>query len=121
MYVYIHIFIMHNLTTLIQNIIYIIYIYIYIIFRINVVKLCIINYSYLLPLRSVGRSNFDKGLHNLTTSIKKRHKLMIKLIYDIMESTEDSYEKRNTINNMSIKSPNEKRDGSGMNLGYESL
>ena len=27
----------------------------------------------MLPLRSVGRSNFDKGLHNLTTLIKKRH------------------------------------------------
>ena len=30
--------------------------------------------SYLLPLRSVGRSNFDKGLHNLITLIQKRHK-----------------------------------------------
>ena len=27
--------------------------------------------SSLLPLRSVGRSNFDKGLHNLITFIKK--------------------------------------------------
>ena len=27
--------------------------------------------SSVLPLRSVGRSNFDKGLHNLTTLIKK--------------------------------------------------
>ena len=25
----------------------------------------------MLPLRSVGRSNFDKGRHNLTTLIKK--------------------------------------------------
>ena len=25
----------------------------------------------MLPLRSVGRSNFDKGLHNLTTLIQK--------------------------------------------------
>ena len=32
--------------------------------------------SYVLPLRNVGRSNFDKGLHNLTTLIKKRHILM---------------------------------------------
>ena len=32
--------------------------------------------SSLLPLRSIGRSNFDKGLHNLTTLIKKRHTLM---------------------------------------------
>ena len=32
--------------------------------------------SSLLPLRSVGRSNFDMGLHNLTTLIKKRHILM---------------------------------------------
>ena len=32
--------------------------------------------SSVLPLRSVGRSNFDKGLHNLTTLIKKRHILM---------------------------------------------
>ena len=31
----------------------------------------------MLPLRSVGRSNFDKGLQNLTTLIKKkRHILM---------------------------------------------
>ena len=33
--------------------------------------------SSVLPLRSVGRSNFDKGLHNLTTLIQKRHILMI--------------------------------------------
>ena len=32
--------------------------------------------SSVLPLRSVGRSNFDKGLHNLTTLIQKRHILM---------------------------------------------
>ena len=61
----------------------------------------------LLPLRSVGRSNFDKGLQNLTTLIQKRNKLMIELLYYMMESTVDSYEKRNTINNMSIKSPHE--------------
>ena len=30
--------------------------------------------SSLLPLRSVERSNFYKGLHNLTTLIRKRHK-----------------------------------------------
>ena len=30
----------------------------------------------MLPLRSVGRSNFDKGRHNLTTLIQKRHILM---------------------------------------------
>ena len=55
--------------------------------------------SSLLPLQSVGRSNFDKGLHNLITLIQKRHKIMIetKLLYCIMESTVDSYEKRNTI------------------------
>ena len=29
--------------------------------------------SSVLPLRSVGRSNFDKGLNNLTTLIQKRH------------------------------------------------
>ena len=41
--------------------------------------------SSLLPLRSVGRSNFDKGLHNLITLIKKRHKIIIemKLLYYI--------------------------------------
>ena len=33
------------------------------------------------PLRSVGRSNFDKGRHNLTTLIKKRHILMKAAIY----------------------------------------
>ena len=35
--------------------------------------------SSLLPLRSVGRSNFDKGLHNSITLIKKRHKIIIKM------------------------------------------
>ena len=30
--------------------------------------------SSMLPLRSVGRSNFDKGLHSLITLIQKRHK-----------------------------------------------
>ena len=56
--------------------------------------------SSLLPLRSVGRSNFDKVLHNLITLIQKRHKIMIemKLLCCIMKSTVDSYEKRNTIN-----------------------
>ena len=29
--------------------------------------------SSLLPLRSVGMSNFDKGLHNLMTLIQRRH------------------------------------------------
>ena len=33
--------------------------------------------SSLLPLRSVGRSNFDKGLHGLITLNQKRHKIMI--------------------------------------------
>ena len=48
--------------------------------------------SSLLPLRSVGRSNFDKGLQNLITLIlKKRLQIMI-LLYYIMESTVDSYE-----------------------------
>ena len=35
---------------------------------------CVLSSAVLL--RSVGRSNFDKGLHNLTTLIKKRHILM---------------------------------------------
>ena len=35
--------------------------------------------SSLLPLRSVGRSNFDNGLHNLITLIQKRHKIMIEM------------------------------------------
>ena len=30
----------------------------------------------MLRLRGAGRSNFDKGLHNLSTLIKKRHILM---------------------------------------------
>ena len=47
--------------------------------------------SSLLPLRSVGRSNFDKGLHNLIMLIQKRHK--IKLLYQQMESSMGSYEK----------------------------
>ena len=40
------------------------YIYIYIYIYISI-------YSSVLPLRSVGRSNFDKGRHNLTTLIHK--------------------------------------------------
>ena len=50
--------------------------------------------SSLLPLRSVGRSNFDKGLHSLQTLIKKRHEIIIKmkLLFYKMESTVDSYE-----------------------------
>ena len=32
--------------------------------------------SSVLPLRSVGRSNFDKGLDSLATLIQKRHILM---------------------------------------------
>ena len=54
--------------------------------------------SSLLPLRNLGRSNFDKGLHSLITLIQKRHKIMtdIKLLYYLVESTVDSYEKRNT-------------------------
>ena len=32
--------------------------------------------SSVLPLRSVGRFNFDKVLHNLTTLIEKRHILV---------------------------------------------
>ena len=38
-----------------------------------------------LPLQSVGRSNFDKGLHNLKTLIQKQHKIIInmKLLYYI--------------------------------------
>ena len=39
--------------------------------------------SSLLPLRSVGRSNFDKGLHNLITLTQKRHKLTIEVLYYI--------------------------------------
>ena len=52
--------------------------------------------SSLLPLRSVGSSNFDKGLHSLITLIQKRHKIIIKvmLLYYKMESTVDSYEKK---------------------------
>ena len=53
--------------------------------------------SSLLPLRSVGRSNFDKGLYNLITLILKRHKIIIKLklLCYKTESTVDSYEKKN--------------------------
>ena len=55
----------------------------------TVVFRCVL--SSLLPLRSVGRFNFGKGLHNLITLIQKRHQIMI-LLYYIMESTVDSYE-----------------------------
>ena len=60
--------------------------------------------SSLLPLRSVGRSNFDKCLHSLITLIQKRHKIIskkrnkkMKLLYYKMESTVDSYEKKRYI------------------------
>ena len=46
--------------------------YIYIVFLLRVL-------SSLLPLRSVERSNFDKGLHCSITLIKKRHKIMIEM------------------------------------------
>ena len=46
------------------------YIYIYIYMHIL---------SSLLPLRSAGRSKYDKGLHNLIMLIKKRHKIFIKI------------------------------------------
>ena len=48
--------------------------YIYIIY-INL-NIYIYIHSSVLPLRSVGRSNFDKGLHNFTTLIQKQHILM---------------------------------------------
>ena len=47
--------------------------------------------SALLPLRSMRRSNFDKGMHNFTTLIQLWHRIMI-LLYCIMESTVDSNE-----------------------------
>ena len=47
--------------------------------------------SSLLPLRSVRRSHFDKGLLNFITLIQLRHLIMI-LLYCIMESTVDSNE-----------------------------
>ena len=33
-----------------------------------------------LLLRNSGKSNFDKGLHNLMTSIQKRHKIIIEMM-----------------------------------------
>ena len=44
--------------------------------------------SSVLPLRSVGRSNFDKGRHNLTTLIHIKTKLYLNMnyIYIITES-----------------------------------
>ena len=61
----------------------------------------------MLPLRSVGRSNFDKGRHNLTTLIHKT---------DIYQQTAELYNginsgqltKKSLSNNMSgIKGPHE--------------
>ena len=40
----------------------------------------------LQPLRSVGRSNFDKGGHNLTTLIQKSTYINEKLLYCVTES-----------------------------------
>ena len=40
-------------------------------FAVSFSDLYIYIYIYVLPLRSVGRSNFDKGRHNLTTLINK--------------------------------------------------
>ena len=58
----------------------------------------------LLPLRSVGRSNFNKGLHNLITMIQERHKIMIelKLLYYIVESTVDSYKKKTLLTSQHV-------------------
>ena len=63
--------------------------------RSRCIQSCCVLYS-LLPLRSVGRSNFDKGSQILITlNDKKRHKIIIemKLLHDKMESTVGSYEK----------------------------
>ena len=49
------------------------YVYAYVYIYVHILHYSL---SSVLPLRSVGRSNFDKGLHNLTTLIKKRHILM---------------------------------------------
>ena len=58
--------------------------------------------SSVLLWRSVGRSNFDKGLYILITLIKKRHRIIrkdktkqeMKLLCYKMESNVDSYEKK---------------------------
>ena len=42
-------------------------------------------------MRSVGRFNFDKGMHNLITLILKLHQITI-LLYYIMELTVESHE-----------------------------
>ena len=50
--------------------------------------------SSLLPLRCAGKSNFDKGLHNLITLIKKRYSNND--IVDMCDiDTVDSYGKTN--------------------------
>ena len=68
--------------------------------------------SSLLHLRSVGRSNFDKGLHNLIKLIKKRNKIItkMKLLCYKMESTVDSYKKETLLTGQHVdKSPNEEK------------
>ena len=63
---------------------YIMYMYIYVYIYIHHVYVYI--YSSVQPLRSVGRSNFDKGTHSLTTLIKKNRHILMKaaiLLYGI--------------------------------------
>ena len=86
-YIYIYLYIIY---LYIYISLYILYIYIYMEIYMHLYPSeCQIFYlfrcvlSSVLPLRSVGRSNFDKDLHNLITLIQKRHKIMIemKLLY----------------------------------------
>ena len=63
--------------------------------RSRCIQSCCVLYS-LLPYRSVGRSNFDKGSQILITLIeKKTHKIIIqmKLLHHKIESTVGSCEK----------------------------
>ena len=54
-----------------------------------------------VPLRLAMSPNMTTHLNHIVEK-KKRHKLMVSLLYYTMESTRNSYEQRNTINNTYI-------------------
>ena len=85
-YVYAYILYIYSVTRIFFDYLYIymhiyiyLYLYIYIYIYINSQKICKCQIFYLfhcvlssmLPLRSVGRSNFDMGRHNLTRLIQE--------------------------------------------------
>ena len=59
--------------------------------------------SSVLPLRSVGRSNFDKGLHILTTTLIQKRHIIIRTAILYNEINSGQIMKKTLSNNMSRK------------------